>query len=160
MAIAETLAVIAAVTAVASTGASVYASNKQQEAEKKARNTERRTAAIENSRRVRAAIAQRRIQQARIVSAGENQGIGIESSPVSGAQSSLVGDTASNIGGFNNLIAGNQRTADFRFQGARNFAKWRGVSSAFSTVSQLSFAGYDALPATKQPQPAAPTGST
>ena len=153
MPIATTLAAIAAVTAVASTGASVVASQKQQKAEKKARSTERQTAAIENARRVRRAIAERRIRQAEIISAAENQGVGIQSSSPIGAVGALGSDTASQIGGLNTLVAGNQLTSDFRFQGAKQFAKYQGISNILGTASQLSFAGSQFARAGSQPRP-------
>lgn len=129
-----TAAVIATVAGVGGAAASNKAAKEQNKANEKARGAEQRTNALENARRTRQAIAERRIREAETVQLGFNTGIS-QSSNIEGARGALVSDTAGNIGAFNTRIAGSQVQSEKILRGAQDFAKYQGYANTLGAVS-------------------------
>lgn len=133
-------AVLAAVTAVATIGgtvASVVATEKRNKAESRARKIEQAAASLENQRRIRRAIAARRVREAEIQSLGVAQGVQ-DSSSLSGARSSLVTQTGANIGANQAQFGAAQGRADVLASGYRRGAKFDSFANILGSVGQAS----------------------
>jgi len=133
-------AVLAAVTAISAIGggvATAVASKKRNKAESRARKIEQAAASLENQRRIRRAIAQRRIQEAEIQSLGVDQGVQ-GSSSIAGARSSLVTQTGANIGAARTQFGAEQGRANVLASGYRKGAKYDSFGSILGSVGQAS----------------------
>ena len=134
---AATAAIISAVTATASLGASIAQSQATNKAQRDAASIERARAQIQNNREARRAIAARRIQESEIIAASQTQGTRT-SSGVSGAVGSLRSDTASNIGAANTDLAASTAQSRILQSGATKATNLGAVAQTFQSASSLS----------------------
>ena len=137
------MAVTSAVIAVGSAFATHKGVQAQRKAQKREANVQRRMAEIENVKRARRAIAQRRIQEAELIQAGVSEGIR-NSSGISGAVGSLRTQTASNIGAANTQLAGSIAANRALLRGARQAGNWGTVASAFNAAGGVVSTGINA----------------
>lgn len=136
----ETAAVIAAIAAVVGTGATMMATKASNEAQEQASKIQQRQAALENSRRARRAVAERRMMQAELIQNSATQDARTSSS-MSGATGSLSTQTAANIGAANTWLAGDVGMNKALISGARTAARWNtvaGVASAAGSIAGTS----------------------
>lgn len=130
------LAIAAIVTAVAGTFATYKGQQAQNEAQEKARKFDNRKAQIENARRARRAVAERRMMQAELIQNTETMGARNSSSTL-GQVGSLQTQTAANIGAANTQLAGDWGINHALTMGARTAAKWDTVAGGFNAASTV-----------------------
>lgn len=143
--VAAVATVISTVAGVGSAAAGYRATQEQNKAERRARDIDRRQAALENARQRRLAIAQRRIQEAEIGQLAESQGVA-GSSSVAGARGALLSDTASNIGFANTQIASNTLRADTLGRGYGRAAQLQSFGNTLGGIGNAS-AGFGSFAA-------------
>lgn len=137
---AVTGSVIAAATVVG-TVAEHRATKAQLKAQKREARINRRTASIENVRRARRAVAQRRIQEAEILQAGATEGVRA-SSGIAGAVGSLRTQTAANIGAANTQLAGSIAANNALIRGSRAASRYGTVASVAGATKDLALLEY------------------
>lgn len=133
------MAVTGAIAAVGSALASGISAHQQASAQKKAARAQRRSAEMENARRARRAIAERRMREAELLQAGASEGIR-SSSAIQGAVGSLRTQTAANIGHANTQLAGDMIANRALVRGARRAATFDSIASGMNAIGQVGFA--------------------
>ncbi len=136
MAILETIAIASAITALVGAGATMKAQQAQNEAQEKAAKIQQRQAALENERRARRAIAERRMVQAELIqntATMDARG----SSAMSGAVGSLSTQTAANIGAARTNLAGDVGINRALISGARTAARWNTVAGVADAATSI-----------------------
>lgn len=128
------MGIVAAVTAVAGTAASVLSSQQQASAQKKQIEAQRRMADIENARQRREAVRQARIARASVVAQGETQGVS-GSTGVAGGVAGIQGQEAYNLSFLNQMQNLNQQAAVFSQQAADAGA----MSQMFGQVASTAY---------------------
>lgn len=144
------------------------ASQAQKRAGRRAALAERRQAEIENARQARKAIAQRRVEQARIIASAANEGSGLEgSSAVRGAVGSLSSSTAGEIGAANTRLASSIYISDQIRRGNEQAATAgtnAAIASSFASLATFGATSFgsprDKLTNPNQTAAPKPTGQT
>jgi len=127
--------IAALVTAIAGVFAGYKGVQAQNQAQERAAKIQNRQASLENQRRARRAVAQRRIMQADMIQSTETMGAR-SSSALQGAVGSLQTQTAANIGAANTQLAGDIGMNRALIHGARNAAQWDTIGGVFNVASQ------------------------
>lgn len=131
---------IAAIGLIGATITSAAATAAQVEAQEEAQKAEQRRGSIENTRRSRRAVAQRRVQEAELLQAQATQGARTNSA-ISGAVGSLGSQTAQSIGASNTQFAAQTNISDTLASGARRALGFNIGSQIFGAASSLSMIG-------------------
>jgi len=135
---AEVLYAVAAGAAVAGGVAQHQQAQAINRAQKKQGRIERRIAAIENARRARRAIAERRVQQADIQAQAANSGTNMESSSaIRGAVGSLTTQTAANIGAARTRAAASFASQRAGERGAQQAATFGTYANMFNSLGNI-----------------------
>lgn len=114
----------------------MMAQSEQNQAQKDAAKIQQRQAALENARRARRAVAERRLLQAEIVQNSASQNVR-GSSSVAGATGSLSTQTAANIGGATTYMAGDMGINRRLVAGASRAARWDTIAGFANATSAI-----------------------
>lgn len=118
----------------------IKAQKAEKKANKRANRIQQRTAELENQRNARRAIAQRRIQQAELISSAQSTNVGSNSS-VTGAVGSLQTQTAANIGFANTQLAGQVATSNVLLRGTAQANRQRAIGAASGMIGSFALMG-------------------
>ena len=128
---------IAAGAAVVGTYANYKSTQESNQAQEKAAKIQTRQASLENARRARRAVAERRMLQAEFIQNTASMDAR-SSSSMSGAVGSLSTQTAANIGAASTNLAGDIGINRALISGARSAAQWNtiaGAADAFGSIA-------------------------